>query len=95
MEGGFIPGVAVPPVFAGICGDLNGDRDLNVFDAIIAGFRCAGDHPGRIPDRPVARDPLSYVFRRRFLLDQSTSPRHRVTTIVCVGAVRTPRTAGD
>ena len=34
VEGGFIPGVAVPPVVAGTCGDLNGDGVINVFDAI-------------------------------------------------------------
>ena len=36
MEGGFIPGLGVPAVFAGTCGDLNGDGVINVFDAIIS-----------------------------------------------------------
>ena len=35
VAGGFIPGVAVPTAFADTCGDLNGDGDVNVFDAII------------------------------------------------------------
>ncbi len=35
VEGGFIPGVAAPPAFAGTCGDLNGDEVINVLDAII------------------------------------------------------------
>ncbi len=35
VEGGFIPGVAVPPVLAVTCGDLNDDGDVNVFDAIM------------------------------------------------------------
>ncbi len=35
VEGGFIPGVAAPPAFAGTCGDLNDDGVINVLDAII------------------------------------------------------------
>ena len=34
VEGGFIPGVAIPPVVAGTCGDVNDDGAINVFDAI-------------------------------------------------------------
>ncbi len=35
VEGGFIPGVAVLPVVAGTCGDLDGDGIVDVSDAII------------------------------------------------------------
>ncbi len=35
VEGGFIPGVAIAQVVGDTCGDLNGDGDVDVFDAIM------------------------------------------------------------